>query len=242
MAISVQNLKDITDTFAGMYQVLDAAMGTGIEEGTASLGAANVVALVDALEPEDEIIMLKPAMIVAEKVKSTSIGDLIGSFFRALNIDTDGLDNFLTNNTCRVAPEVKILYEGEMGAPLNYSNVFSPEVDPMATLAIDAQGGETFVHVADIDITKYAPERLTLELTTNWAAGGTVRVTCWQYGGVWVNEDVVIPGSSESGEQFDVGIESSKYYEISAMTLYAGNQINASCKILATREREAIIE
>lgn len=243
--IPVADFLDLADSIAAQSQELAKEMGTGIEAGTASLGAKNNYERISALGvgEEDAMIDLLPAF-EAQLDDVTTVPNAYNRFnrsLRALKRHVSGVSTFLTTQSERVAPEFKTAIEQESIETLLPENTFSPVVDPMGSLAITGLNAATWTPGTDIDDTQYYSANLILEKTTVAAAADAIAITftCTKWDDTTENKVVNVDASDAIGTLDDVGVHpGDKYKSITLDSIVcAGASAGEGWKVISELER-----
>lgn len=243
--IAVADFLLLADSIAKQEIILDAAMGTGIEADTMSIGGQNNLTKVLALnDAEQELDLLPGFEAASRKAKTSPSGILLfNEGCVALNKHTDGVDAYLTTKAERVAPEFKTVFEMVTGFTLSPANTFSPVVDPIATFDVTGAGTGTFTPGAPIDDTKYYAANLILYVSggATGAAQGTYTITLTKWDGASESKDVVVPGSTAENTEFDVGTHPGDIYKDVTLISVALGTNGDQVKIKSELERAVVL-
>jgi len=216
MTIAIADFLDLADSIACQAQMLAVKLGTGVEPDSASLGGENNIARILALVNPDEVEdLLKGFREQLKQCLTTPVAyNRFSESMRALNIHVDGINQFLTDEGERVAPEFKTAIELLGIESLDGANTFSPVVDPMDTILITAGNTATFTHVASINPDNYYASNLILKKTT--AAGGadaiTITLKMTKFDLTTENKAVSVNASDAINTTYDIGIHGTNMY------------------------------
>jgi len=179
MTILKADFLKIADSMAAQSQELAKEMGTGVEAGTASLGAQNNIGIIMSPLAEDVVEDLLEAFR-DQLGKMTTYPNAYSEHevgMKALNRHTGGINTYLTAQAARVAPEFKWAIEMLAIESLDPANTFSPVVDPMDTVEITGLDAATWVDITDIDSDNYYQSPLELVKTTAAGAADPINFT-----------------------------------------------------------------
>lgn len=243
--IPVADFLDLADSIAAQSQELAKEMGTGIEAGTASIGAKNNYERISALGvgEEDAMIDLLEAF-EAQLDDVTTVPNAYNRYnrsLRALKRHVSGIATYLTAQGERVAPEFKVAIEQESIETLQPENTFSPVVDPMGDLAITGANGADWNPGTDIDDSRYYSACLILEKTS--AAGGAdaiaITFTCTKWDDTTENKVVNVDASDAIGTLDDIGAHpADKYKSITLDSIVCGaGSAGETWKVISELER-----
>lgn len=243
--IPVANFLDLADSIAAQSIELAKEMGTGIEAGTASLGAKTNYERIAALGvgEEDAMIDLLEAF-EAQLDDVTTVPNAYNRFnrsLRALKRHVSGVAAYLTAQAERVAPEFKVAIEQESIETLEPENTFSPVVDPMGDLTITGANGANWNPGTDIDDTQYYAANLILEKTTAAGVADVIAITltCTLWNGTAENKVVNVDASDAAGTLDDVGAHPADKYKsitLDSITCAAGS-VGEAWKVISELER-----
>lgn len=235
--LSTAKFQTSIDTLAQIYEVLNAVLGTGTEVGSASKGAANILADVLDTESYTPVSYLSEAAYkISENLKtaSTSSGrimavkSLVEDYVRALRSleIADGetsLDTALTTRALKAHYNFNTLHYQVFGSYLTAANVFSPNV---VTGRVDRAGGNwTYTDGSALDTTLYAPAQLELYVPTGYTIGGVdcvVTVTCTTAAGGSESKVATMPAGSVAGAVVAIGTSGNVYVQTSNATVTGG--------------------
>ncbi len=242
-AITVIQFKAQMDSIAAQKALRDAACTEApgaATAGTVAKGASNNYDRIDAYsdDPDLQVQLLGPArqnFLIANA--DAQAGNWAKPLILAINQNVGGISNFITANSARIAPQAAKAYYACGFPTLSYLSVFSPTVDPMATFTV----GGAFADGAQLDKTKYAPQMLTLYVDTVSGGGltlaaGTYHVSCKKYDGTVEVKDVVVPMGTAAAAEFDVGIATDLYWDVTLIAVTDGTAGDV-VKIRAKQER-----
>lgn len=235
--LSTAKFQTSIDTLAQIYDVLNAVLGTGTETGSASKGAANILA--DVLDTESYVpvsYLSEAAYKISENLKTAStasgcvvaVKTLVEDYVRALRAleIADGetsLDTALTTRALKAHYSFNLLHYQVFGAYLTAANVFSPNV---ITGRVDkAAGAWTYTDGSALNTTLYAPAQLELYVPAGYTIGVAdcvVTVTCTTAAGGSETKEATMPGGSVAGAVVDVGTSSNVYVQTSNATATGG--------------------
>jgi hypothetical protein len=235
----VDYVRVFTDVMAAQAAAVCEKLGTGVEEGSASLGAKmNVQMVMDMTDPEMVDALLKYFLRGLEKKKSDPAAFMLfESEVKGLSFYIKGFDPFLSANGLRVAPEFATIHERTTGVKLSPANVFSPEIPDMGSFVASGPDAGVFTDGAAIDTSKYAPARLKVETLSEIGLEDVVAAfSLKKSDGTTEPKTVTIPAGTEAGIEFDIGAETDKYADVLGITV-AGGTAGDSFKVKAPRER-----
>lgn len=235
--LSTAKFQTSIDTLAQIYDVLAAVLGTGSGAGTASKGAANILA--DILDTESYApvsYLSEAAYKISENLKSAStvsgrivaIKSLVEDYVRALRTleIADGetsLDTALTTRALKAHYSFNALHYQVFGAYLTAANVFSPNV---TTGRIDRAGGVwSYTDGSALDTTLYAPAQLEIFVPVGYTIGGVdcvLTISCTTAAGGTETKNATMPGGSVAGTAVDVGTSGNVYVQTSNCTATGG--------------------
>ncbi len=213
------------DSIAAQKQILDVACtkaaGTP-DADTAAKGASNNYDRIDAYtDHAAELQLLGPAQSCLDIANADAqAGFQFRPLVLELNRNVSGIDRYCQVNAIRIAPAAKYAVEGCGFPTLSYLSVFSPTVDPIASYVI---GGAPYTHGTAMDVSKYAPQQLTLyTVGAVGIADATYHVTCKKADGTTQVKDVAVPNGTGGGVEFPIGAGSDKYYDVTLITVTGG--------------------
>jgi hypothetical protein len=235
--LSTAKFQTSIDTLAQIYEVLDAVLGTGAGAGTASKGAANILA--DVLDTESYApvsYLSEAAYKVSENLKSASsvngrimaIKSLVEDYVRALRTleIADGetsLDTALTTRALKAHYSFNVLHYQVFGAYLTPANVFSPNV---VTGRVDrAASVWAYTDGSVLDVALYAPAQLELYVPAGYTIGGVdcvVTVSCITAAGATESKVATMPSGSVAGTAVAIGTSGDVYVQTSNATVTGG--------------------
>ena len=245
MAILKADFLTLADSIAAQSQELAKEMGTGVEAGTASLGAVNNYEMLAALGVGEEDVMidlLGPFKDQLDKVTTdpNAYNRYKGSI-SALRTHVGGISKYLTAQDERVAPEFKTAIELMEIEDLAAANTFSPVVDPMGSLVVDNANSATWTPGTDIDSVNYYAANLVLEKTT--VAGGAdaidILLTCTKWDDSTEVKTISVDASDAIGMKDDIGIHGTNMYKSVALSsiVCAAGSIGEAWKVISELER-----
>lgn len=235
--LSTGKFQTSIDTLAQIYDVLNAVLGTGSGAGTASKGAANILA--DVLDTEAYVpvnYLADAAYAISENLKTASaasgrimaVKSLVEDYVRALRLLelADGetsLDTALTTRALKAHYSFNVLHYQVFGAYLTPANVFSPNV---ITGRVDkAAGNWAYTDGSALDVTLYAPAQLELYVPATYTIGAAdcvVTVSCTTAAGGTESKVATMPLGSAAGTVVDIGTSGNVYVQTSAATVTGG--------------------
>jgi hypothetical protein len=235
----VDYVRVFTDMMAAQVAAVSEKLGTGIENGSASLGAAmNIQMIMDMEDPEMVDALLKYFLRGLEKKKSDPAAYMLfESEVKGLSFYIKGFDPFLSANDLRVAPEFAIIHERTTGVKLSPANVFSPEIPDMGSFVASGPDAGVFTDGAAIDSAKYSPARLKVETLSEIGLADVVAaISLKKSDGTTEPKSVTIPAGTDAGIEFEIGGENDIYTDVVGITI-TGGTAGDSFKVKAPRER-----
>lgn len=225
MSLSLTPLLAILDSLAAQVTLFAAAMGSGVEADTISLGAANNVAtLLGALD--GEVAHLVPAFDErAEAVQASALYGTLGGAAIARALDhhygaIGGVNAFLSLQDARVHPNVR-----QLGISIDAPRCFAPTVVHFGDASLAGPDVASYTADAVMDTSSYGranvvvralgdigPSELTATLTLTTLEGGTD------------TRAVTLPALTASGTAIDVGTHGTDMYiGCTALTVSGGS-------------------
>jgi len=243
MTIAKADFLALADSIACQSQELAKEMGTGIEAGTASLGAQNNIDRIMAPLAEEVVEDLLEAFR-DQLGKMTTYPNAYEKHdvgIRALNRHVGGINAYLTAQAERIAPEFKWAIEMLAIEKLDAANTFSPVVDPMDTCTITGLNAATWVDIADVDTDDYYAANLVLEKTSVAGAADAIaiEITLTKWDGTTEDKTVNVDASDAAGTKNDVGVHPGDKYTaatLKSITCGAGSAGEA-WKVISELER-----
>lgn len=238
--LAVASATGILDIIAQQYALLTADLGTGVETGTCSKGAANgwALAVADADTPADWSVANLLATGLkkwAERMKTASAEagysctarDLFAEILRDLQTELDGsIDTWLTSNSQRVHPNVQALHYLCFGTYLTPENVFPA---PAVEMGHTVRGASVWTYTDGTAIVPatvgYGGGQLELYVpagVTIGAADCVLSLTLTKPGGSSESKSVTMPMNSVAGTAVDVGSSTDLYIDVTACTVTGG--------------------
>jgi hypothetical protein len=235
--LSTAKFQTSIDTLAQIYDVLDAVLGTGAGTGTASKGAANILADVLDTESYTPVSYLSEAAYkISENLKTASavsgrimaVKSLVEDYVRALRTleIADGetsIDTALTTRALKAHYSFNTLHYQVFGAYLSAANVFSPNV---TTGRVDkAAGVWAYTDGSALNTVLYAPAQLEIFVPTGYTIGVAdcvLTISCTTAAGGTETKSATMPGGSVAGTAVAVGTSGNVYVQTSNCTVTGG--------------------
>jgi len=241
--IAVEDFIYITDNLAKQYQLMEETLGDKDTEDTVIYGAyKNVLRAMSLEDAIQEIDLLKSLHNVYLSLSVTSFftpkySPIICALDNHINSNGSGTVNtYCSQKGIRVSPEFAEMYKANAGIQIDAKNVFSPEIDNMATFVWTGEGTGTFIDGDEIDISKYSSQQLKVKCLTDFAISATATIVCVTDEDIEEENEIEIPAGTTEGTEFL--ISENKYYDIKNIEVSGGVNGN-KIKVFAPREREA---
>jgi len=245
MTIAASDFLDLADSIAAQSQELAKEMGTGVEAGTASLGAKNNYERIAGLGiGEEDVMIALLGPFTTQLARVTTNPNAYNRFkgsISALKSHVDGISDYLIAQDERVAPEFKTAIELMEIETLLPENTFSPVVDPMGSLIVDGNNSAAWTPGTDIDSSNYYAANLIVKKTT--AAGGAdaiaITFTCTKWDDTTEDKVVNVDASDPVDTEDDIGVHGTDMYKsiVLKSIVCAVGSIGEAWKVISELEK-----
>jgi len=224
---------EILDSFALAIDRLKEVYGTGTETGTASKCLrTNISRILQLTNFIDYYTAIRPLLDYTNDVYTKVLNSYLSEFFRnplsrIWALQDNDLDSFLTSNDARIHPNIKDVYQ-DNNRIISPSNVMCPPITNAGTYSITGGSG-TFTDGDAVDTSKYGKTLFKVKTTTNIGSSDlTLTITCKKINNTTEDKQVVIPGNTASGVEFNIGNGTTDMYiDITNITHTGGNNGDA---------------
>lgn len=227
--LSVTECRDILDSLALTIERLKEVYGTGTENYTTSKALKiNLERILNTTLYSTNYLVMRPLADQTYNLFSMLNNEYISTLFQAVlariwTLQDNDLDDFLTDNDLRIHPNIRDVYE-DNNKIISPSNVMCPPITNMGTYSI-SEGNGSFTDGDAVNTDLYGPAPIKVKPTTNVGEEDiTLTITCEDIQGNSHQIQVVIPGNTTEGTEFDVEEEDGDLYvDVTNVTHSGGN-------------------